>query len=182
MWRLCWVWHRVILYKAGGISEEVQSAIRVGKSSTVKTYAACIYDTFIGVYETTRCYVADCSNPTTVHFKGNVSKFQSSATLLQARSFDFPFESLVSSTGFKSFSYKYSLPCGNLSLSRGSLQRSCTGRTTLFVILELGIYGAYITQHSVISYTLDMSVTLHTGDSVGKRNCLPKAVWLNFEL
>ena len=49
-------------------------------------------------------------------------------------------------------------------------------------MLELGLYEAYITQRSVILYTPDMSVTFNIGDSVRKRNCLPKPVWLNFEL
>jgi hypothetical protein len=49
-------------------------------------------------------------------------------------------------------------------------------------MLELGLYEAYITQRSVTLYKPDMSVTFNIGDSVRKRNCLPKPVWLNFEL
>ena len=69
-----------------------------------------------------RVDIPDGGNLSAIYFKGNISKVQSSATLLQARSFHFPAECLVSSACFKCSNCKTLLSLRNPLLFRGALK------------------------------------------------------------
>lgn len=112
---------------------------------------------------TNRCYqstkqrrvdIPDGGNLSAIYFKGKISKVQSSATLLQARSFHFPVECLVSSACLN-------VPIVKLYLAYAihcylGVPLNSTRRRKLLIIVILGIRGAYTTQHCEIFYTADM--------------------------
>jgi hypothetical protein len=117
----------------------LESSVWVGESSAIKTYAACIHDTFIHVYQTTRIYAPEDSKLSTVHFKETSLKFKGQQRSCRQAVF------------ISQLNHLYHQPALNVSIIsagyfagsaviQGSSETRCTGRRKLFVVLILGIH------------------------------------------